>query len=63
MTLNHCALVRMYILGVGGSLPVLFWTVIIACFSLEKVALVVVGPFNRRAPRFDMLIRCSKLCS
>jgi len=60
---NHCVLVRMYIVGMGGSLPVLFWTVVIACWSLEEIALVVVGFFNRHTPRFNMLIRCSKLGS
>ena len=60
MTLNRRFLVRMYIVGVGGSLPVLFWTVVIACWSLEEIALVVVGPFNRHTPRFNILIRCSK---
>ena len=63
MILSYCVLVQMYIVGMGGSLPVLFWTVVIACWSLEEIALVVVGPFNHRAPRFDTLIRCSKLGS
>jgi len=61
--LSYCVLVRMYIVGVGGSLPVLFWTVVIVCLALEKIAFVVVGSFNRHTPRFEILIRCSKLGS
>lgn len=61
MRLNRCVLVKMYIVGMGGSLPVLFWIVVLACWSLEEIALVVVGPFNRYTPHLNMLIRHSKL--
>jgi len=63
MILSYCVLVRMYIVGMGGSLPVLFWTVVIACWSLEEIALVVVGSFDHHTSRFDILIRRSKLGS
>lgn len=59
--LNYCVLVQMYIVGMGGSLPVLFWIVVLACWSLEEVALVVVGPFNCHIPNLNTLIRHSKL--
>jgi len=63
MRLNCYVSVQMYIVGMGGSLPVLFWIVVFVCWSLEEVALVVVGFFNRHTPRFNILIRHSKLGS
>ena len=44
-------------------MPALFWIIVLACWSLEEITLVVVGSFNRHIPRFDVLIRRSKLGS
>ena len=43
MRLNVCVLVKMYIIGMGGSFPVLFWIVVLGCWAMEEVTLVVVG--------------------
>ena len=39
--------VKMYIVGMGGSFPVLFWVVVLVCWSLEEFTLVVVGFYSR----------------
>ena len=35
--------VQMYTVGMGGSFPMLFWAVVLGCWSLEEFTLVVVG--------------------
>ena len=63
MGLNFYILVQMYVAEMGGSLSVLFWIVVLACWSLEEVTLVVVGSFNSHTPHFNLLICLSKLGS
>ena len=53
MGLNFYVLVQMYVAEMGGSLSVLFWIAVLACWSLEEVTLVVVGSFNHHTLRFN----------
>ena len=63
MRLNRYVLVQMYVAGMGGSLPVLFWIVVLACWSLAEVTFIFVGSFNRHTLYSNLLIRFSKLGS
>jgi len=54
--------VQMYIVGMGGSFPVLFWIVVLVCWCLEEFTLVVVS-FRGRGIFSGILILYSKLGS
>ena len=47
MRLNSYVPVQTYIVGMGGSMPVLFWIVVLGCWSVEEVVLVVVSSCSR----------------
>ena len=61
--LNLRVLVKMYIVGMGGSFPVLFWIVVLGCWSVEEVTLVVVSFSWLSYPHFSVLTPHSKLGS